>query len=95
MTQLANTYRPKTFKEVVGQESEAKVLTSLLKKGWKVNAIMLNGPFGTGKTTFARLIARAMLCDTPNMAEGQTDGKPYEPCGTCESCKSMDRDWET
>jgi len=98
MTTLANDYRPKTFAEVVGQEAEARVVKEMLKKGWKPNAIMATGPFGTGKTTFARLIARAMLCDDPQYGADQfllpeaDRGKPYEPCGVCSSCKSIDRD---
>jgi DNA polymerase-3 subunit gamma/tau len=94
---LANRHRPKTFAELIGQESEAEVVKAILKRGWKPAAIMANGPFGTGKTTFARLIARAILCDSPqyglDQAEPSVDqGKPYEPCGVCPSCKAMDQD---
>ena len=83
MTSLANKYRPKKFAEVVGQETEVKVLTTILEKNWKPNAIMLTGPFGTGKTTLSRLIARALLCDN---REG------VEPCGECNSCVAVDED---
>jgi len=63
MTSLANKHRPKRFSEVVGQETEVKVLTTILEKNWLPSAIMLTGPFGTGKTTLSRLIARALLCE--------------------------------
>ena len=83
MTSLASKYRPKRFADVVGQEAEVKVLTTILEKNWKPNAIMLTGPFGTGKTTLSRLIARALLCDN---REG------VEPCGECISCVAVDED---
>jgi DNA polymerase-3 subunit gamma/tau len=93
MTQLANKYRPRTFAEVVGQESEARVIKAVIAKRWRPSAILANGPFGTGKTTFARLIARAMLCNDPKYGEGQTpDEHPYEPCGICQDCRAMDTD---
>lgn len=80
---ITNTYRPKLFADVVGQESEVAVIKTILQKGWRPSAIMLAGGFGTGKTTLARLIARAMLCD---------NRQGVEPCGVCQSCVSMDRD---
>ena len=96
MTTLANKHRPRKFCEVVGQKSETDVIVTMLKKKWKPAAIMLQGPFGTGKTTLSRLIARAMLCDNLQHGQGEEPGsergEPYEPCGECASCKSMDDD---
>lgn len=83
MTTLANTYRPKKFADVIGQDTEKEVLVTIMKKGWKPPAILICGPFGTGKTTLARLLARAMLCDTR---------AGVEPCGECTSCKALDYD---
>jgi len=80
---LANRKRPRTFEEMVGQSSEVAVLKTILEKNWKPSVILIGGPFGTGKTTLSRLIARALLCD---------DRKGFEPCGVCESCLAMDRD---
>lgn len=80
---LYNLHRPKTFEEVVGQTSEVAVLKTILKKGWKPAALMLTGPYGTGKTTMARLLGRAILCD---------QRADVEPCGKCESCLAMDKD---
>lgn len=80
---LATKYRPKTFGEVVGQESAVDVLKNVLSKGWRPPAISFCGPFGTGKTTLARLLARALLCK---------DRKGVEPCGVCSNCKAVDND---
>lgn len=95
---LANKYRPRVFSEVVGQEEATAVLKSILSKGWQPLALMITGPFGTGKTTNARLIARALLCpdrkfDDAQLAQPEGErGKPVEPCGVCESCLGIDKD---
>lgn len=83
---LYNRHRPKRFSDVVGQESELDVIKSMLSKGWRPSAIMLSGGYGCGKTTLARLISRAILCD---------DRQGVEPCGKCPSCVSMDTDSNT
>lgn len=83
---LANKYRPKRFDEVVGQEDEVEVLRAIVEGDWKPNALLLTGPFGTGKTSLARLITRALLCDyLDNTAR-------TEPCGECKSCFAIDQD---
>jgi len=83
VTNLATKYRPISFAEVIGQDSETGVLKKILEKHWRPPAIMVTGPFGTGKTTLARLVSRALLCD---------DLQGVEPCGTCESCQAMNKD---
>jgi DNA polymerase III subunit gamma/tau len=85
---IANKNRPKTFKDVVGQEAEVEILKRVVATPWKPNALIFTGPFGTGKTTLARLLTRALLCDSPM----EQDGTTCEPCGVCESCRAMDRE---
>lgn len=80
---LANRFRPKRFADIVGQESEVEVMKTILVKGWKPSALLFAGPFGCGKTSLARLMARALLCERRG---------GFEPCNNCPSCTSMDND---
>jgi DNA polymerase-3 subunit gamma/tau len=95
---LANRMRPHKFGDVMGQEGPVSVLLKVVQEAWRPNAIAYTGPFGTGKTTLARLTARALLCDGPTYSNAQVGlpenlrGKPYEPCGVCESCVAMDNE---
>ena len=77
---LANKYRPQTFKEVVGQESIETTLMNAVKNGRIAPAYLFYGPRGCGKTTTARLLAKALNCQ-----HGPTD----EPCGECPQCKEI------
>lgn len=77
---LANKYRPQTFKEVVGQESIETTLMNAVKSGRVAPAYLFYGPRGCGKTTTARLLAKALNCQ-----HGPTD----EPCGQCPQCKEI------
>ena len=70
-------YRPKNFFEVIGQEQIIKILTNELKAGKVAHAYLFCGPKGTGKTTIARLLAKAVNC--PNL-------KNAEPCNQCPFC---------
>lgn len=77
---LDKKYRPKVFADVLGQDGTIKVLRNTLKDiGHEVMPSIFYGPFGSGKTTQARIYARAVLCT--NRDENQ------EPCNVCESCK--------
>jgi len=77
---LANKYRPQTFKEVIGQESIETTLMNAVKSGRVAPAYLFYGPRGCGKTTTARLLAKALNCQ-----HGPTD----EPCGECPQCKEI------
>ena len=85
---LYRKYRPQQFSEVVGQEHVVTTLTNSIKGNNISHAYLFSGPRGSGKTTIARLFAKAINCEKP------TDG--FEPCNKCSSCleimasKSMD-----
>ncbi|MFH1181178.1 MAG: DNA polymerase III subunit gamma/tau [bacterium] len=75
-------YRPQTFAEVIGQEHVVKTLTNAIAAGLVSHAYLFCGPRGSGKTTLARLLAKAVNCQ--NRKSGET-----EPCNTCSSCKEI------
>ena len=80
----ARKYRPRTFSEVVGQEHITQTLQNALKTGQIAHAYLFAGPRGTGKTTTARLLAKALNCRS-------SDTMVAEPCGECESCQGIAR----
>ena len=78
---LANKYRPQTFEDMVGQESISKTLQNALKLGRIGHAYLFYGPRGCGKTTTARILAKALNCT------GHAGNSPTaEPCGKCPQC---------
>ena len=76
---LYRKYRPKTFAEIVGQEHVIQTLTNALTSGMISHAYLFSGPRGSGKTSIARLLAKAVNC------ENRKD-KEFEPCNKCSSC---------
>lgn len=77
---LANKYRPQTFGDMVGQESISKTLQNAIKSGRIAHAYLFYGPRGCGKTTTARILAKALNCT------GHGDHPTAEPCGQCPQC---------
>ncbi|MEZ6014020.1 MAG: DNA polymerase III subunit gamma/tau [Planctomycetota bacterium] len=78
---LARKYRPKEFAEVAGQEVVMRTLRGAIEEGRIGHAYLFHGPRGTGKTTSARLFAKALNCE---------HGPAPEPCGKCERCLAFD-----
>jgi DNA polymerase-3 subunit gamma/tau len=77
---LARKWRPQRFEDVVGQDHVTTTLRNAIVQGRLAHAFLFSGPRGVGKTTVARLLARALNC-----AAGPT----AEPCGTCGSCTDI------
>ena len=77
---LARKSRPSQFEDVVGQEHITKTLQNAIKAGRIGHAYLFSGPRGVGKTTSARLLAKALNCES-----GPTDS----PCGTCVCCREI------
>ncbi|MDD3029548.1 MAG: DNA polymerase III subunit gamma/tau [Alphaproteobacteria bacterium] len=82
---LARKYRPVTFDELIGQEAMVKTLSNAITQGRLPHAWMLTGVRGIGKTTTARIIARALNCTGVDGKGGPT----VHPCGQCESCRAI------
>src|SRR5712691_6024620 len=85
---LARKYRPQTFAEVIGQEALVRTLSNAIATGRIAHSFILTGVRGTGKTTTARIIARALNCIGPDGAGGPT----IAPCGVCDHCRSIAED---
>jgi DNA polymerase-3 subunit gamma/tau len=83
---LARSWRPKTFSELVGQDHVVKALTHALDQGRLHHAWLFTGTRGVGKTTIARIMAKALNCTG---ADG-TGKMTSEPCGKCPACMEID-----
>jgi DNA polymerase-3 subunit gamma/tau len=80
---LYRRYRPETFAEVIGQDHVTGPLQQALRSDRVNHAYLFSGPRGCGKTTSARILARALNCEK---------GPTPEPCGVCDSCRDLARD---
>ena len=80
MTALYRTYRPLDFEEVVGQEPVVRTLRNAISSGQLRQAYLFAGPRGTGKTSLARILAKALNC-----AQGPTP----DPDKTCHACQAI------
>src|SRR5579864_5994685 len=85
---LARKYRPSVFAELIGQEAMVRTLENAIATGRIAHAFVLTGVRGVGKTTTARILARALNCVGPDGRGGPT----VSPCGECEPCRSIAED---
>jgi DNA polymerase-3 subunit gamma/tau len=82
---LARKYRPQTFAELIGQDAMVQTLANAIKRGRIAHAFLLTGVRGVGKTSTARLIAKALNCVGPDGQGGPT----ITPCDVCEQCRAI------
>src|SRR5271170_5194490 len=80
---LARKYRPASFDDLIGQDALVRTLSNAIQSGRIAHAFLLTGIRGVGKTTTARIIARALNCEK---------GPTIEPCGVCPQCKMIAED---
>src|ERR687891_1321213 len=82
---LARKYRPQTFAELIGQDAMVQTLANAIRRDRLAHAFLLTGVRGVGKTSTARLIAKALNCIGPDGQGGPT----IEPCNVCEPCRAI------
>ena len=82
---LARKYRPQTFSELLGQDAMVQTLGNAIKRDRLAHAFLMTGVRGVGKTSTARLIAKALNCIGPD----GTGGPTIDPCGVCEPCVAI------
>jgi len=81
---LYRKYRPKTFKEVIGQKNIVQILENEVKSGKIAHAYLFTGPRGLGKTTLSRIMAKTLNCQ--NRKENES-----EPCNKCDYCQAINQ----
>ncbi len=79
---LARKYRPSNFEEIIGQQHVTRTLQNAVRSNKVHHAFLFTGTRGVGKTTTARVLAKALCCQN-------SDGPTAEPCGECASCKGI------
>ncbi|WP_108810231.1 DNA polymerase III subunit gamma/tau [Sphingorhabdus sp. Alg231-15] len=82
---LARKYRPSSFAELIGQDAMVQTLGNAIKRDRLAHAFLMTGVRGVGKTSTARLIAKALNC----VGEDGQGGPTIDPCGKCEPCRSI------
>ncbi len=86
---LARKYRPQTFADLIGQEAMVRTLTNAINTNRLAHAFVLTGVRGVGKTTTARILAKAFNCIG---ADGSGTAASPEPCGACSNCLAISED---
>ena len=82
---LARKYRPQTFSELIGQDAMVKTLANAIERGRIAHAFLLTGVRGVGKTSTARLIAKALNC----VGRDGQGGPTINPCNVCDPCRAI------
>ena len=82
---LARKYRPQTFSELIGPDAMVQTLANAIRRDRLAHAFLMTGVRGVGKTSTARLIAKALNCTGPDGQGGPT----IDPCGACEPCRAI------
>ena len=82
---LARKYRPQTFSQLIGQDAMVQTLANAIRRDRLAHAFLMTGVRGVGKTSTARLIAKALNCIGPDGQGGPT----IDPCGACEPCRAI------
>ena len=77
---IARKWRPQTFADVVGQQHVTRTLANAVQSGRVAHAYIFSGARGVGKTTTARILAKALNC---------AKGPAAEPCNACDSCREI------
>ena len=85
---LARKYRPTNFSDLIGQDALVRTVTNAIRTGRLAHAFLLTGVRGVGKTSTARILARAFNCTGAGGEEGPT----AKPCGVCEHCQAIAED---
>jgi DNA polymerase-3 subunit gamma/tau len=84
---LARKYRPQRFDQLIGQDAMVQTLGNAIKRDRLAHAFLMTGVRGVGKTSTARLIAKALNC----IGEDGQGGPTISPCNVCEPCRALPR----
>lgn len=82
---LYRAERPEIFEDIIGQKQIVRILRNQIRNNSVSQAYLFAGTHGTGKTSTARILAKAVNCESPNV----TDGEGPVPCGECENCRAI------